>query len=412
MSTWARLSGYAVVASALVVGGLAERAQAETVEVTGGSLNVRSGPGTGYRVLFVTHRGDRHDVLSRRGNWVQLRSAGRTGWGYGSYLRVVSTAPTPAAPAAPAAPAPGNMGELYAVRTSRLNARSGPSTRYRILRTLQRGFRLRATGSRGNWRSFQLGAERAWVYGPYLSRVGPATAPPPPAPTPAPRPPLVGGTADQQLARLQLSALESARRELARGVVEAPLRSNRGPRVNDYASSAGIRTGVAWCGNFLAWNYTQAAKQSSLSFSGQRRLHSVGKTRHYFLYRNYTVRATRAKVAEWEALRRAHQAQGSTRRYFTLRGSVGDRAAGSLPHEVFGSYQSLPLRPGDTVIWSRGGGHGHLGMVERYDPVTGRLTTIEGNRRDRVGRYVYDLRSSTIRNRIEGFARPARGDFR
>lgn len=406
MSSWNRLSWGALV-SAAVVGSLAQSAQAETVEVTGGSLNVRSGPGTGYRVLFVTRRGDRHEVLKRQGNWLQLRSAGRTGWGYRSYLRVVSSAPTPATPA-PAAGA----GELYAVSSSRLNARSGPSTRYRILRTLQRGFRLRATGSSGSWRSFQLGNEQAWVYGPYLSKVGPATAPPPPAPTPAPAPPLVGGTADQQLARLQVAALDSARRELARGVVEAPLRSNRGPRVNDYAASAGIRTGVAWCGNFLAFNYTTAAKQASLTFSGQRRLHSVGKTRHYYLYRNYTQRATRAKVAEWEALRRAHQAQGSTRRFFVLRGSVGDRAAGSLPHEVFATYETLPLRPGDTVIWSTGGGHGHLGMVERYDPVTGLLTTVEGNRRDRVGRYTYDLRSATIRRRIEGFGRPARGDFR
>jgi len=375
------------------------------VEVTAGSLNVRSGPSTRYAVRFVTHRGDRHQVLGRSGNWVQLSSSGRAGWSYGTYLRTISAAPAPAP-----APAPSGSGELHEVTASRLNVRTGPSTRYRVIRTVSRGFRLRVQGSSGNWRRFTLGAETAWVYATYLRPVQASPAPAP-APAPSPAPPPTGGSADQQLARLQQAALQSARRELASGVIEVPLGANRGPRVDVYARSAGIRTGVAWCGNFLAFNYTTAAQQAGKTFSGQQRLHSVGKTRHYYLYRNYTQRATSENLARWNALRRAHQAQGSTRRFMTLRGSAGDRAAGSIPHEVHGSYAELPLRPGDTVIWGTGGGNGHLGMVETYDRSSGRLTTVEGNRRHRVGRYVYDLRSATERGKLEGFGRPALGDF-
>lgn len=214
------------------------------------------------------------------------------------------------------------------------------------------------------------------------------------------------------LERLQRLAIESARRELERGVCEIG-GTNRGPRVDLYAQVAGMSSGRAWCGFFASFNYAQAARATGRRWVGQQALHSVGKVRAFFLYRSYTQRWTSERVARWEAIRRQHRTERSARRYMVLTGSSGERYARSrrLTCEVFAGYRDLPLRAGDYVVWSRGAGQGHIGLVESYDPAQGRLITIEGNTSNRVRRRSYDLRRADVRAGIDGFGRPALGDF-
>ncbi|HBP20707.1 MAG TPA: hypothetical protein DEA08_23325 [Planctomycetes bacterium] len=189
--------------------------------------------------------------------------------------------------------------------------------------------------------------------------------------------------------------------------------ANRGPRVDLYARVAGMSVGGQWCGYFASFNYAQAARALGRAWVGQRALHSVGKVRAFFLYRSYTQRWTSERVARWEAVRRQHQAGGSLRRYMVLSGSSGQRYAQGrrLRCEVFAGYRDLPLRAGDFVVWSRGSGQGHIGLVESYEPSQGRLVTIEGNTSNRVRRRSYDLRRADVRAGIDGFGRPALGDF-
>lgn len=221
--------------------------------------------------------------------------------------------------------------------------------------------------------------------------------------------PLTSGPGDARLAEIQQRAVHSAARELDAGVREdRSLGRNRGARVDEYARTAGMSRGGEWCGYFTGFNYTQAARESGVEFSGQHRLHSYQKARSYFLYRNYTD-ASRATVDRNEALRQTHAEQGSERRFMTFDGSTGDRYADArrLPHETYTRHQDLPIRPGDTALFS----HGHVGMVESYDPASGRLTTLEGNVGDRVQRRTYDLSDPAVRARFDGFGRPAAGDF-
>ncbi|MBI4617537.1 MAG: SH3 domain-containing protein [Planctomycetes bacterium] len=67
--------------------------------VTAKALNVRAGPGTKERVLFVLGSGDRVRVLERRGSWwrVSHGSGGeaRSGWVHSSYVRLDPPAPGP-----------------------------------------------------------------------------------------------------------------------------------------------------------------------------------------------------------------------------------------------------------------------------------------------------------------------------
>lgn len=213
------------------------------------------------------------------------------------------------------------------------------------------------------------------------------------------------GPADRELADIQARAVASAERELASGVREQG-GANRGPRVDEYARRSRMRPG-AWCGFFVGFNLSEAARASGGEFEGLNGMHSMQKARAFFEYRSYTDDST-ATNQRLDDLRARHLAEGSARRWMTLSGSGGQRhaAARGRPHEVF-EPSDLPIRPGDVAVF----GHGHLGMVESYDRATGRLTTIEGNAGDRVQRRTYDLDDPADRARFEGFGRPARGDF-
>lgn len=50
-------------------------------------LNVRSGPGTSYSVLFRLEKGDNVDVLAEDNGWDQVRFGSRVGWASAEYLQ-------------------------------------------------------------------------------------------------------------------------------------------------------------------------------------------------------------------------------------------------------------------------------------------------------------------------------------
>ena len=226
------------------------------------------------------------------------------------------------------------------------------------------------------------------------------------------RGPGVGGAADQRLVDLQRQSLRFAEGEL--GVKEVPPRSNRGPRVDEYARSAGMpngsrKKGGEWCAYFVNFAYTNTAKANGGKFTGQKRLHSYQKNYAYFAYGSYTGKNRSAIRAKNEALRKQHEAQGSTRRYMAIEGSRGHRYAKTrkLPHEAYTDYRKLPIREGDTVLFRRG----HVGMVKSYDPNTGKLVTVEGNVGSKVRQFEYDLSKQRVFDRFDGFGRPALGDL-
>lgn len=220
----------------------------------------------------------------------------------------------------------------------------------------------------------------------------------PTAPTPGQTP------ADAELAAIQSRVMDSARREI--GVREIGS-TNRGQRVDEYARRSRMPTGHHWCGFFTGFNYDEAARELGGSFRGINGFHSMQKARSFFEYRSYTDNS-RSTNQRLDSLREQHRAEGSTRRWMVLDGSGGHRHATThnRPHEVY-EPSNLPIRAGDTALFSRG----HVGLVESYDRSTGQLTTIEGNTSNAVRRRTYDLNNPSDRAKFEGFGRPARSDF-
>ena len=62
--------------------------QGSTVEVTGMTVNVRSGPGSTHGIIGNANRGDRLGLMGESGNWflVQLPD-GKQGWIYNKLVK-------------------------------------------------------------------------------------------------------------------------------------------------------------------------------------------------------------------------------------------------------------------------------------------------------------------------------------
>ena len=113
------------------------------------ALNVRRGPSTKYSIVGSLNRGQKCTVIGKSGNWYKLLTAdGSDAYASAKYLKLYSSGSgsTPSTPSYPN----GNYGTYYA--TTGLNVRQGPSTKYRVVYTLDRGEAVTFTGqTSGKW---------------------------------------------------------------------------------------------------------------------------------------------------------------------------------------------------------------------------------------------------------------------
>jgi hypothetical protein len=218
--------------------------------------------------------------------------------------------------------------------------------------------------------------------------------------------PFVGGRNDGFLQGKQSAAVSIARQEWLIGSRERGS-SNTGKRVDLYAKTAKMNTGQEWCGFFVGYAYRQNGfKKPEMMASGY-------KAQLFFLNRTMNGQ---------DPDRLTHRSQGQGRQYFLLPESPGRKFiknhAGDVPDFKLAAntytWDQLPVRAGDTILFERRTQTGipdHVGIVESYDRLSGRLVTVEGNVNHQVVRKTYDLKDSRVRRTISGIGRPAPGDF-
>jgi len=119
------------------------------------------------------------------------------------------------------------------------------------------------------------------------------------------------------------------------GVMEDPLGSNSGPRVNQYLESVGDQAGLAWCAAFVYWCFQEAASALKIANPATR---------------------TAGAIDVWD--------------------EAGTRGIRRVAAAEAGERPGL-VQPGMVFVIATGGGHGHVGLVEKVQGVV--LTTIEGN---------------------------------
>lgn len=133
------------IAMALSTCAVASTAAAiDLVSIDRPEVNMRAGPGTDQKGLWVLRRGYPLQVLGRQGNWLKVRDFERDeGWVY-----------RPLTGAKP----------HFIVKTSTANIRSGPGTRYRKVGEARYGEVLRTEERREDWvKVTQEGGLKGWV---------------------------------------------------------------------------------------------------------------------------------------------------------------------------------------------------------------------------------------------------------
>lgn len=128
---------------------------AAAVRVTTATLNVRSGPGTGYSILGTVSRDQVYVRIAESGAWSKIYYRGNTGWCHSGYLARLSGV------------------TAIKVNTSSLNVRTGPGSTYPIAGQTYQGqmyFWTHYEGLNG-WYKFYWGGGVYYCYGAYVVRL-------------------------------------------------------------------------------------------------------------------------------------------------------------------------------------------------------------------------------------------------
>lgn len=118
------------------------------VEITASRLNVRSGPSTKYRVVTSVKKGGVFTIVDTKNGWGKLKSG--AGWIALNYTKKASTSKAPA-----------RSGNTVEITASRLNVRSGPSTKYRVVTSVKKGEVFTIVGTKSGWGKLKSGA--GWI---------------------------------------------------------------------------------------------------------------------------------------------------------------------------------------------------------------------------------------------------------
>jgi uncharacterized protein YraI len=154
------LGAAAVVGQA--IGPASASAQVGSARATS-DLNLRSGPGTTYRVLRVIPNGGQVTLNGRVQNGFQdVTYNGTAGWAHGDYLKPLGGSPGPSP-----SPSPSPVG--WGHTTTAVNFRSGPSTGHQVFRVLPSGAPVQLQGQRQNGFVYAIHEGLAgWLHGDYV----------------------------------------------------------------------------------------------------------------------------------------------------------------------------------------------------------------------------------------------------
>ena len=164
-------------------------ARAASAATVSEELNLRSGPGLGYRIVAVMPTGAAIEITGDQAEgWYPVRFNQLEGWAYAEYIAIGGQAQGAAAAGG------GGVRGAATVVTSLLNLRSGPGSGYSVVAQLPYGTTVQITGDprAGDGRTWievsARGYGQGWVAAEFLNAGEAPTAAPAAAPTPAPVP--------------------------------------------------------------------------------------------------------------------------------------------------------------------------------------------------------------------------------
>ncbi|MDL1982853.1 MAG: SH3 domain-containing protein [Deltaproteobacteria bacterium] len=118
---------------------------AERLTATSSIVNIRSGPGTKYDILWQIGKYHPILVLKKSGSWYRFRDfEGDKGWIHKSLVRKIPSVIT---------------------NKENCNVRSGPGTKYKILFATEKGVPFKTLKRKGNWIHVQhADGDKGWIH--------------------------------------------------------------------------------------------------------------------------------------------------------------------------------------------------------------------------------------------------------
>ncbi|MFA5881621.1 MAG: N-acetylmuramoyl-L-alanine amidase [Eubacteriales bacterium] len=137
----------------------------KTGMVTGSTVNVRSGPGTGYSKIGSVNKGTTVEVLETKNSWHKIKlSKISSGWVVGTYL-AVSDKKSTGGTSPKLGPVP-NYSKTVSVIKPNINVRSGPGTNYSKVASINKGQQFGVIKESGGWYNISLGSGKTgWIAG-------------------------------------------------------------------------------------------------------------------------------------------------------------------------------------------------------------------------------------------------------
>lgn len=139
------------------------------------ALNMRTGPGTNYLIIIQLKNNTKLEILGESGKWYKVKVNNYTGYVHKDYVETSGSSGTTKPPVEPEKPAPVDPApppdkEKYGyVTCSRLNVRSGPSTKNHSVGVVEKGSKLKVLGKTGNWYEVEYKGVKRYVSADYLN---------------------------------------------------------------------------------------------------------------------------------------------------------------------------------------------------------------------------------------------------
>lgn len=125
-----------VLLISLVLLGFVATAQATMLSIAGDDVNMRSGPGTNYKIMWKLGKGFPLMVLKKKGAWYRVRDfEGTIGW---VHEDVTSSTPS-------------MIVKVNKNSNKKINIRSGPGTKHRIIAKAHYGVVLTTLQQKDGW---------------------------------------------------------------------------------------------------------------------------------------------------------------------------------------------------------------------------------------------------------------------
>jgi SH3-like domain-containing protein len=120
-------------------------ALAERLSVASSIANIRSGPGTGYDIMWKVAKYHPILVLKKSGNWYHFQDfEGDKGWIHKSLVRNIPSVIT---------------------NKEKCNFRAGPGTKFKILFNIMEGIPFKILKRKGNWIHVQhADGDKGWIH--------------------------------------------------------------------------------------------------------------------------------------------------------------------------------------------------------------------------------------------------------